>query len=344
MDDILMIDWNKQLDVGMDFKSSWSTCELWNMQSTRIGDLLETVVVCCFSPQIWKLYWTFIHMSYVHHDIYTCIYIYIQNYYLITYIIIYIYIYQKTDNGGCSLFKTHCFLALQGHLWRRCDAVVMLSRRPRLICLRPTSTPGIPSCGCRRHRRLRLRAEIRCGWFAAEISMRCDMRSRRLGFNPCPPAWQRANLSQLWMLWIRIMNIYNNQLLSIIGEFDAVARRRWFPNTVFCVKHVWYSDSFVPIAKVTNSVAVCRLTVQICSWRIELRYQKWYFKWPHAHMCIYIMYVLTSWENPSNSMVEYSKNGRNNFRLLRARRRRPCWWWTSPQKLRGMSLPDVTIG
>ena len=37
MDDILMIDWNKQLDVWMDYKSSWSTCELWNIQVRNLN-------------------------------------------------------------------------------------------------------------------------------------------------------------------------------------------------------------------------------------------------------------------------------------------------------------------
>ena len=37
MDDILMIDLNKQLDVWMDYKSSWSTCELWNIQVRNLN-------------------------------------------------------------------------------------------------------------------------------------------------------------------------------------------------------------------------------------------------------------------------------------------------------------------
>jgi hypothetical protein len=128
MDDILMIDWNKQLDVWMDYKSSWSTCELWNIQSTRIGDLLETVVVCFFSPQIWKMYWTFIHMftmTYIH------VYIYIYKmFYLITYN--YTYIKKRTMEVVFFLrpiasdLPTLTFSTARTvvtRLWRRCDAV-----------------------------------------------------------------------------------------------------------------------------------------------------------------------------------------------------------------------------
>ena len=227
--------------------------------------------------------------SYVHHHIYIHIYIYIQNYSLITYN--YTYIKKRT-------MEVVFFLKPIAS-----DLPTLTFSTARTVVTPLWRCPGVQgsfACGLRQPQgSLRAAAADTADSDSARRFAAGDLLRR----SSCaatwdPGAWDSNHVprhgkgqilaSQLWMLWIRAMNIYNNQLLSIIGEFDAVARRRWFPNTVFCVKPLWYSDSFVPIAKVTNSVAVCRLTVQICSWRTDLRYQKLYFKWPHTHVYVYI--------------------------------------------------------